>query len=639
MATLTDEQRKSVTYLAGMDENGAIASLAWRGWRRDNPATYWTDRSFVNKWNNDSDGNTLSASSKAGTPGGVVTYSFAPGVSVLAKAAYREGLNLWADIVDIRFKEVPLSPGSNLVLDTDVDRGAVTTSPGSVRTNPGATEIPSVLTPVTNPLGYSANVNIPDNNNGYGVLGDFTTRGVSTVTHELGHMLGLGHAGPYNAGVAASSQFNAYDSQQWSVMSYITANNTRTPFYAENPVKGSNWTEAHTPMMLDIEAAQRIYGASKTSTFSGGQVYGFNANISGTSNAYYNFSYNSAPVVTIYNTGTGNSLDLSGYSTGSTINLNPGSFSSAGGLINNIGIAYNTRIDTAIGGAGNDIIYTNGNGNRIDGGGGTNRVIFAKAETDYQVVRTAANAAIVTDRTTGAVDTLTNVQEMAFAAPVCFTSGTRLRVFQAGGVVEVAVEALRVGDVAVTATGGRRKIRWIGQRTVVPATCTVPSQQWPVRVRAGAFGSDPCGRLLPVRDLRLSQGHPVLVAADEDNRGGVLVPIMCLINGTSIMREPASMVTYWHVELDAHDILLAENLPAESYIDGGDRAFFVKASDDALHNPDFVAPGWTARCRPVLIDGPVVEAERARINTLFVLALEGNCAWPPFESAHPTGCR
>ncbi|MGX5777759.1 Hint domain-containing protein, partial [Methylorubrum zatmanii] len=132
---------------------------------------------------------------------------------------------------------------------------------------------------------------------------------------------------------------------------------------------------------------------------------------------------------------------------------------------------------------------------------------------------------------------------------------------------------------------------------------------------------------LPVNDLFLSPGHPVLVGADADNEGGVLVPVMCLINGTTITRAPRATVTYWHVELDAHDILLAEGLPAESYIDGGDRAFFAEASDHALHNPDFVAPGWNGRCRPVAVDGPVVEAERLRLDAVFAGSLAAQCEW------------
>jgi len=198
--------------------------------------------------------------------------------------------------------------------------------------------------------------------------------------------------------------------------------------------------------------------------------------------------------------------------------------------------------------------------------------------------------------------------------PVCFTTGTLIRTARG----EVAVEDLIVGDLAVTASGALRPITWIGYRRLEHLA---PEQQ-PVRVRTGAFGSS-----LPVRDLFLSAGHPVLVGADANGEGGVLVPVMCLINGTSIAREPATQVTYWHVELDTHDILLAEGLAAESYIDGGDRAFFAEASDHALHNPDFVPAGWSARCRPVAVDGALVERERARLDAVFADVLTAHSGW------------
>ncbi|MGE7153126.1 Hint domain-containing protein [Methylorubrum rhodesianum] len=204
------------------------------------------------------------------------------------------------------------------------------------------------------------------------------------------------------------------------------------------------------------------------------------------------------------------------------------------------------------------------------------------------------------------------------STPVCFTTGTLIRT--ACG--EVAVEDLVVGDLAVTPSGAIRPITWIGRRNVDGQGHALSHDQQPIRIRAGAFG-----RGLPARDLSLSPGHPVLVGADADGEGGVLVPVMCLINGTTITREPRASVTYWHVELDAHDILLAEGLAAESYIDGGDRAFFVEGSDHALHNPDFVPAGWSARCRPVAVDGPVVEAERLRLDAVFAGALSAQCDW------------
>ncbi len=198
---------------------------------------------------------------------------------------------------------------------------------------------------------------------------------------------------------------------------------------------------------------------------------------------------------------------------------------------------------------------------------------------------------------------------------VCFTTGTRIRTTRG----EVAVEALRIGDEAVTASGALRPIAWIGHRDLDGAGRTLPHDQQPVRIRKGAFGSG-----LPTRDLRLSAGHPVLVGADADGEGGYLVPVMCLINGTTIAREPVAAVTYWHVELDSHDILLAEGLAAESYLDWGDRPFFTEASDHALHHPDFVVPGLSARCRPVAVDGPVVEAERVRLSGVFAAGCPRN---------------
>ncbi|WP_245442943.1 Hint domain-containing protein [Methylobacterium terrae] len=213
-------------------------------------------------------------------------------------------------------------------------------------------------------------------------------------------------------------------------------------------------------------------------------------------------------------------------------------------------------------------------------------------------------------------------QQGDYIAPVCFTTGTLIRTARG----EVAVEDLRVGDRAVTASGALRPIVWIGHRAIAAAGPLLPHDQQPVRIRAGAFGAG-----LPARDLRLSPGHPVLVGAEAGNEGGHLVPVMCLINGTTIAREPVAAVTYWHVELDSHDILLAEGLPAESYLDWGDRPFFTEGSDHALHNPDFVVPGLAARCRPVAVDGPVVEAERARLSGVFAAALGADCAWDEAE--------
>ena len=202
---------------------------------------------------------------------------------------------------------------------------------------------------------------------------------------------------------------------------------------------------------------------------------------------------------------------------------------------------------------------------------------------------------------------------------VCFCSGTLIRTARG----DVMVEALRIGDRAVTASGHRRPITWIGHRTIERPTF----EQRPVRVRAGTFGP-----AVPARDLFLSPGHPVLVGADADNGGGVLVPIMCLVNGTTVARVPVDAVTYWHVELDTHDILLAEGLPAESFLDVGCRPWFANGIDHALANPDLVVPGLAGRCRPVAVDGPAVQAERRRLDAVFEGSLAAQCAWMAGES-------
>ncbi|KQQ13387.1 hypothetical protein ASF53_14290 [Methylobacterium sp. Leaf123] len=200
---------------------------------------------------------------------------------------------------------------------------------------------------------------------------------------------------------------------------------------------------------------------------------------------------------------------------------------------------------------------------------------------------------------------------------LCFTTGTLIRTARG----EVAVEDLIVGDLAVTASGTLRPITWIGNRDLDAGGEALPHNEQPIRIRAGAFGPG-----LPARDLRLSHGHPVLVGADANGEGGVLVPVMCLINGTSVLREPATRVTYWHVELEAHDILLAEGLAAESYYDMGSRVWFA-GEDGLLTDPDFVPVGEHGRCRPVAVDGALVDGERKRLDAVFARTLNEDCGW------------
>jgi hypothetical protein len=91
--------------------------------------------------------------------------------------------------------------------------------------------------------------------------------------------------------------------------------------------------------------------------------------------------------------------------------------------------------------------------------------------------------------------------------------------------------------------------------------------------------------------------------------------VRCLIDGDAIAQLGIDDVTYWHVELAAHDVLLAEGLPAESFLDTGNRDAFVGGKAMALH-PDFAGQRREAACcAPLLMHGPAVAAVRAGVRT------------------------
>ncbi|MBV9860669.1 MAG: Hint domain-containing protein [Alphaproteobacteria bacterium] len=177
--------------------------------------------------------------------------------------------------------------------------------------------------------------------------------------------------------------------------------------------------------------------------------------------------------------------------------------------------------------------------------------------------------------------------------PPCYVTGTRILTERG----EVAVEDLRIGDrVMALRSGGLVPVQWIGHRRVDLRNHPRPSSVYPVRVAAGAFAE---GR--PYRDLWLSPGHSVFV-------DGVLIQIEKLVNGATIAQVPQDEVTYWHVELATHDILLAEGLAAESYLDTGNRTAFTNGGAFLDLHPDFAPRHWTQSCVPLVQSGPQLAA-------------------------------
>ena len=86
---------------------------------------------------------------------------------------------------------------------------------------------------------------------------------------------------------------------------------------------------------------------------------------------------------------------------------------------------------------------------------------------------------------------------------------------------------------------------------------------------------------------------------------GRCVSAKLLVNGGSIVSErDHAPFTYYHIELETHGILLAENTPSESYLDTGNRCVFDNSGLPRMLHPTFTldagAERWvTDACAPL----------------------------------------
>ncbi len=177
----------------------------------------------------------------------------------------------------------------------------------------------------------------------------------------------------------------------------------------------------------------------------------------------------------------------------------------------------------------------------------------------------------------------------------CFAAGTRI--LTASG--ERMVESLLPGDIVLTLADGAlnaQPVTWVGRRRIDLIAHPRPETVAPVRIQRGAFAD-----ATPHRDLLVSPDHAIFV-------NGKLICARQLINGTTIRQEQGwTSVVYFHVELDAHAILLAEGLPAESYLDTGNRGFFANSGAPLLLHPNLTdETDYAARaagsCAPFVSD-------------------------------------
>jgi autotransporter passenger strand-loop-strand repeat protein len=186
----------------------------------------------------------------------------------------------------------------------------------------------------------------------------------------------------------------------------------------------------------------------------------------------------------------------------------------------------------------------------------------------------------------------------------CFAAGTRILTLSG----EVAVEDLAPGDIVVTVREGgpsSRPVVWTGRRATHIGRHPNPEQVRPVRILAGAFGQG-----VPERDLRVSPNHAIYI-------DGALFEAISLVNGISIVQETATrFVTYHHIELDAHDIIVAEGLATESYLDTGNRDMFENSEGAVRLFPDFRTAADAPTCVTLHRAGPAVARVHAALEVL-----------------------
>lgn len=174
---------------------------------------------------------------------------------------------------------------------------------------------------------------------------------------------------------------------------------------------------------------------------------------------------------------------------------------------------------------------------------------------------------------------------------------------------ERPVETLAVGDLVCVVDGDPAPLRWIGARAVPQAEVEADPMMGPVRIAPDSFGP---GR--PARPLTVSAQHRVLVDDPSAellfDAPEVLAPAIGLVGLPGVTAEAPRDVTWYHLLFDAHQVILTDGLPTESFYPGawslgalGDegRAQIARVLPSAL-SPDLYGPSarpglkvWEAR--------------------------------------------
>ncbi len=199
--------------------------------------------------------------------------------------------------------------------------------------------------------------------------------------------------------------------------------------------------------------------------------------------------------------------------------------------------------------------------------------------------------------------------------PTCYCPGTLIETEHG----EIAVENLVIGDRIMTLSGDYRPIKWIGRRSYGGRFIMGRKSILPICIKTGAIADN-----VPLRDLWISPHHAMYI-------DGMLIEAKDLVNGVSVVQaERMEKVEYFHIELDTHDVIIAEGALSETYLDDHNRGMFQNAHEyRALYAEERAKPA--RYCAPRLDCGYEVEQVRRKLAAIAARDVSQDYVEPPLR--------